>query len=277
MRDEAVSMGGHRLDTDYLRSTGAKPAWFGLGFIQIKLDPVWRMHFWHPALAADVAEEELHDHRYDFESRVLHGETTHEVYDFIPDDGGDHGLFEVSCKPGETAEPTRVGVGRAGEAGSYTMVKGSRYSFPHRQFHRIKATECVTLVARREIMKDRALVLKPLDAGHACPFERTIPEDELWDYIDELARDRVRAPGSGYHLKPIPKGVVGEPTKIVEEMAEFLDALKQDNPVMALVELSDQIAAIGQWLARHHPSITVADLATMGEATVRAFENGHRS
>ncbi|MCV9964173.1 hypothetical protein OIU34_20015 [Pararhizobium sp. BT-229] len=260
-----------------LRATGAVPHYFGLGFIQMKFNETYRMHFWHPALSAIVGEEELHDHRYDFKSHVLHGSTTHEVYEFIADEGGDHGMYEVSCKPGDAQEPDFKGRGQVAAAGSYTMVKGSVYEFPHTQFHRIRATECITLVERCDVVKEMATILKPLADGHVCPFSQTIPQDQLWDYIAELVEDRVRAPGGGYHLKDIPKGVFGEVSKIEEEFLEFKDALKQGNDVMAFIELSDHIGAIRGWLERNHPSITLDHLITMNDATTRAFVNGYRS
>ena len=274
----AACISGERPTIEMLRATGAKPHYFGLGFIQLKLDDSWRMHFWHPMLSAVVGEEELHDHRYDFRSYVLHGKTTHEVFEFVPDElGGDHGMYRVSCKPDDPREPEPAGRGRVVPAGSYTMVAGSVYEFPHDQFHRIEASECITLVFRREIVKDLATVIKPLEDGHVCPFSKSLPQEELWACIGELLEDRVREPGCGYHLKPIRKGRLGTASKIEEEVLEFVDALKQDNPVMALVELSDQIGAIRKWLEANHPTITLEHLVNMSDATTRAFVNGHRS
>lgn len=262
---------------EMLKASGARPHYFGLGFIQMKFNDTLRMHFWHPSLSAIVGKEELHDHRYDFKSSVLHGQTTHEVYEFIPDDHGDHGVYTVSCKPGDPTDPKSVGCGRVAPAGVYTMVKGSVYEFPHTQFHRIRATECITLVERREVVKEMATIIKPLDSGHVCPFSQTISQDKLWGYIAELIEDRVRDKAAGYHLKAIPRGVFGEISKIEEEYLEFKDALRQGNPLMALQELSDQMGAIRGWLERNHPSITIEDLLTMSDATTRAFVNGHRS
>ena len=80
----------------------------------------------------------------------------------------------------------------------------------------------------------------------------------------------------GYHLIDVPKGVFGESSKIVEETFEFCDAIKQGSSVLELVELSDLYGAIQGYLAKHHPSITMADLAKMSDITQRAFFNGHR-
>jgi hypothetical protein len=268
---------GEMPSVEMLKKSGGKPHYFGLGFIQLKFNETYRMHFWHPALSATVGEEELHDHRYDFTSYVLHGKTTHEIFAFDPHPDGDHGLFEVSCKPGDPTNPIQKNKGFVKAAGSYTMVKGSHYTFPHDQFHVIEAKECITLVERREIVKDMATIVKPLAAGHVCPFATKIAESVLWDYIAELVEDRVRDPKGSYHLKHIKRGVFGEASKIVEETEEFVDALKQNNDVMALIELSDQIGAIRGWLEKYHPTITLDHLITMNDATTRAFVNGHRS
>lgn len=80
---------------------------------------------------------------------------------------------------------------------------------------------------------------------------------------------------TGYHLKSIPKGILGEFSKIKEEFLEFEEALDQNNPVMALVELSDLLGAIERYALEMH-NISLADLISMKEATARAFESGDR-
>lgn len=78
----------------------------------------------------------------------------------------------------------------------------------------------------------------------------------------------------GYHLKEIPKGKLGEYSKVKEEFLEFEDACLQLNPVMALLELSDLIGAI-EAVAKNY-NITLDDLIRMKNATQRAFEDGTR-
>jgi len=80
----------------------------------------------------------------------------------------------------------------------------------------------------------------------------------------------------GYHLKNIEKGKLGEPSKIREELEEFLDAVNQECSIMALLELSDLLGAIKAYLEKHHPSITMQDLETMRAITERAFKSGAR-
>jgi hypothetical protein len=69
--------------------------------------------------------------------------------------------------------------------------------------------------------------------------------------------------------------VHGEASKIREEFCEFEDALEQNNPVMALVELSDMLGAIAEYTYRKH-NITLMQLLEMSNATQRAFADGTR-
>ena len=80
----------------------------------------------------------------------------------------------------------------------------------------------------------------------------------------------------GYHLTEIPKGEIGEVSKILEETLEVVDASKQNCKIMVLVELSDLVGAIELYLERHHPNLTIHDLQSMSEITQRAFKAGER-
>lgn len=80
----------------------------------------------------------------------------------------------------------------------------------------------------------------------------------------------------GYHLVHIPKGELGELSKIVEELAELNDAATQGVAILELVELSDLVGAISAYLERHHPGVELSDLEAMAEVTARAFRSGRR-
>lgn len=261
------------LTVDSLRQSGCIPHWFGLGFIQLKLNDTQRLHFWHPDLVQDVSEEELHDHRYEFTSKVLVGELTHQVFEYVEFPLGDHEMVRVACEPGKDVDPIPLSRGTIHDAGTYVMKTGSQYTFPPTGFHRTIATRAVTLLTRGPKVAEFARVIRKIDEPSVCPFAREIPEEELWDYIDDLLGSQRTA---GYHLQDIEKGVLGEASKIKEEIDEFLDAEAQGVSVMALVELSDAYGAISAFLARNHPSITMDDLSEMSRVTRRAFVNGHR-
>ncbi len=263
-----------------LRKGGYEPHWFGLGFIQMKLNESERIHFWHPELQADVPEEEVHDHRYDFTSTIVAGELVHEVYGFrgnLDRDIADHELVHVSCDP-HKAVPENLLKPRIGELdlyGTHTMVAGSRYFFPARRFHKTKPSRAVTLLTRGPIQHEFARVIRPIGSLPVCPFSNPKSVSVLWDYIADLLPLEEKKPG--YHLTPIAKGVVGEASKIREELEELEDAIEQGVKVMAMVELSDLIGAIDLYLKKHAPDISLDDLIRMNNVTQRAFRNGSRN
>lgn len=92
-----------------------------------------------------------------------------------------------------------------------------------------------------------------------------------------LALELPQGRSNGYHSINIPKGVLGETSKIEEEFKEFQDALSQNAVLMSLCELADLMGAIKAWLAKHHPTITILDLIHMSELTARAFRDGKRT
>jgi phosphoribosyl-ATP pyrophosphohydrolase len=81
----------------------------------------------------------------------------------------------------------------------------------------------------------------------------------------------------GYHINTIPKGVVGEPSKIVEEAMEIADAHLQGVKIMAATELADLYGAMVSYMEKHHPELTMADVHDMHIVTRRAFESGRRT
>lgn len=77
-----------------------------------------------------------------------------------------------------------------------------------------------------------------------------------------------------YHIKKIPKGVLGEFSKIEEEFLEAKDALNQDVSMMVLIELSDMLGAMEHYLKKYN--MTIEDLKKMNHVTQRAFSSGRR-
>ena len=78
----------------------------------------------------------------------------------------------------------------------------------------------------------------------------------------------------GYHIKKIKKGKLGQFSKIEEEYAELLDAKKQKNIVLQIIEMSDMIGAIEYYLKPFN--ITIEDLIKMNKLTESAFLDGSR-
>jgi len=78
----------------------------------------------------------------------------------------------------------------------------------------------------------------------------------------------------GYHLREIQKGVLGEVSKIVEEVEELVDAHEQGIVLMELVELADIYGAVKARAEKLGHSID--DIVRMADVTQRAFQNGRR-
>jgi phosphoribosyl-ATP pyrophosphohydrolase len=61
----------------------------------------------------------------------------------------------------------------------------------------------------------------------------------------------------GYHINIINKGIIGECSKIIEEIEEVIDAEKQKSKIMILVELSDLLGAILLYIQKYELNIDV--------------------
>lgn len=79
---------------------------------------------------------------------------------------------------------------------------------------------------------------------------------------------------AGYHKRQISKGVLGESSKIREELEEYEDAMEQDIVIMAACELADIFGALESLAAKH--DLDMSDLKSMSDATGRAFKDGTR-
>lgn len=81
-------------------------------------------------------------------------------------------------------------------------------------------------------------------------------------------------PAHGYHKSRIPKGVLGELSKIEEEFEELVDAKTQGNKILMMCELADLYGAIEAFAIKQ--GLTMRDIKTMSDATTRAFLTGER-
>jgi len=114
---------------------------------------------------------------------------------------------------------------------------------------------------------------RPASGQTVCPGDKKYPLK--YQVKTEDIMSDTREPG--YHLVDIPKGVLGEISKIREEFLELEDAESQDAKIMALLELSDLIGAVRAYLDAHYPGISLSDLERMADITARAFRSGRRS
>lgn len=176
----------HVLDLDWLKHNCQMIHYFGLGFIQLKIDKEYRMHFYTPELPPIISEEDVHNHRYDFTSVILCGSLTQEIYECV-DEKDTHILEEESCQPGIKCETTQKACGIK-LLGKQFFSLSSRYWTHHDTFHRVSTQNCITLLRRSEYKKNLAQVIRPKDALPICPFSKKVEESELWEIIERMLR-----------------------------------------------------------------------------------------
>jgi len=56
----------------------------------------------------------------------------------------------------------------------------------HDEFHRVKATDCITLLSRSDYKKEFAQIITPINQESICPFSKQIPEEQLWNIIKKM-------------------------------------------------------------------------------------------
>lgn len=170
------------LTVDWLRANARMAHFFGLGFIQVKLDDVTRVHFYHLSIPAFV--EEPHDHRYDFISTVKRGWLRNEIWKLAP--GSDHSVSYESCRQNGSTTPVGFSTGLV-KLGSFNTFEGSGYHMNAETFHtvhpQLEHGPVVTVVERETPFKEFARSVRKVGAPTVCPFSRPMPDDELWEIV----------------------------------------------------------------------------------------------
>lgn len=178
-----------------LRQSGATPHYFGLGFIQLKLDTTRRLHFWVPHWPViPGADTELHNHRYSFSSTVLQGTLVQEIFRLPTDQAlranprpGDLEVVEVSCQPGAASEPQVLGYAAPRKVLHLTTHAGGQYRLDPIDFHRaFPQGDVITRLDRQAVESQTARVLRPPGSAFACPFSIEKTQDECWAEIERM-------------------------------------------------------------------------------------------
>lgn len=77
-----------------------------------------------------------------------------------------------------------------------------------------------------------------------------------------------------YHKNIIPKGKLGEFSKIEEEFLELKDAFQQQHKILQICELSDLVGAIEEYGKKFN--LSLEDIIQMKNSTKQSFEDGTR-
>lgn len=161
---------------------------FGLGFIQIKLNDTERVHIYTPKVKTTTHPEEVHDHRYAFESKIIKGSLTNKIYQVV--EGDKFYLTEENCTPNKTVSESPKCIScNVKLICSTTMEKGTVYFMDKDTLHRVETDRCITFLTRKSIQKDTAKVIFPKEVSLTCPFSVNKSEDDLWKIVKEEIED----------------------------------------------------------------------------------------
>lgn len=174
------------IDIDSLRKNCQMIHYFGLGFIQLKIDKYHRLHFYNDELPAIVSEEDIHNHRYDFRSVVVKGTLTQEIFD-IQLGGFTHIMEDESCQKDKPSTTPKVPC-FAKSSSMHNYAVGSEYTVTHDVFHRVCSAYCITSIKRTDYKKEYAQVVRPRGAEKVCPFSKQVDEKRLWEIVDSMVR-----------------------------------------------------------------------------------------
>lgn len=178
-----------QLKTEWLRANCEAIHYFGLGFIVVKLNDELRLHFYSPEYTSIVSDEDVHNHRYSFTSKILKGIFHQETFNVQLGVEGGYILSQESCREGESmpySYPCSIE-----KIASHTYTAGSEYFIGENVFHRVKGENCITLIQRDKdvsLRKRYAEVVRKVNAPKVCPFSVKVSEEELWEAVGRMIK-----------------------------------------------------------------------------------------
>jgi hypothetical protein len=163
--------------------------YFGLGFIQLKLSPSERVHFYTTELNKTVGDEEIHDHRYDFVSTIVKGRFSQTIYDVNivgMDKTYTHLISEETCSTEKQDDPA-LWCATAEPFYHSFYEPGQSYFMDSSTFHTVEAEHgTVTYLRRTDYKKKLANVVRPVGQPLVCPFSVKLTEDEIFDHLKQI-------------------------------------------------------------------------------------------
>lgn len=160
------------------------PYYFGLGFIQCKINQYERIHLYHPDLMPIVnIEEEIHNHRYDFSSTILSGSIINKKYEFSEYGHITHFLQNESCNQDIKVENPQKLYGSIKLTSETLLQQGETYFMDFDEFHTFQTEKCITYLKRSDYRQDLAQVVRSLRGEVICPFSKPLSPQQCWDII----------------------------------------------------------------------------------------------
>lgn len=172
----------------------------GLGFIQVQLQGNQRLHVWHPELPRRRCFEHsaIHNHRFNFTSRVLIGQQINiKVRPINADDGEATHLLYLH-EGARTANGGRPWTPNAPvamvEHSTETIVAGEEYFMPAYNFHRTEPAgdgRVATIMTKLAEGKRGAMSSCRIGIEPDTDFDRfQLPPAELWRFVLDVLGGR---------------------------------------------------------------------------------------
>lgn len=174
------------LSIDWIKENNVKIHYFGLGFIQVKLNNFERLHFYTTQLAKTIDEEEIHNHRYNFVSTIIKGEFSQSIFEVENDINGSYFLTKESCDENNKIvfpkEPVNVV-----KIFSQKYLENNSYYMNNNTFHTVDAEDgTITHLKRSGYLKEFADVVFDKNKNLICPFSIKVSENDLYDIIKNM-------------------------------------------------------------------------------------------
>lgn len=181
------------LNIDWLKANHKVIHWFGLGFIQIKLCDFTRLHFYTDVLPKTTKHEhkneEIHNHRYNFTSKILHGSLYNEIYEIDYDVNGNYILTKETCKEHEESDTPPIPCNVRGVFGD-ELYANETYYMDNNTFHTVWCPpNTITYIHRSGYQKYYADVVHKKGNELTCPFSIKKTEGELFQIVEKIIND----------------------------------------------------------------------------------------
>ena len=161
---------------DYLKENNDGILEFGLGFIQVKIQNV-NYNFYTDKVSRFTDHESPHSHQQDFISEIIHGELREKLYSVHSGD------MKAFCGCGDTDKIIEDTYGYKEEQ-VLTYNLGDLYVRCKEDFHTVEAiNNTVTKVVKCGNKVDAIVI------GEKKDYNRSIPEDSLWNIVKEICKE----------------------------------------------------------------------------------------
>ncbi|MGX5220303.1 hypothetical protein ACVTMO_16925 [Pseudomonas segetis] len=163
----------------------------GLGFVQVQLPANQRLHVWHPELPRRICFEDsaIHDHRFNFVSRVIVGTQINHCYNLHRRDDGDFMLYlHEGARTASGSRPwTPDGRGDLLPTGTLSIDAGDSYVTQAYPYHRTEpggSGKVATIMTKRGEYQAGAHSTCTYGVDPHVDFDRfQWTPDQLWQVV----------------------------------------------------------------------------------------------